>query len=503
MKRKEPEPEEEGEEERVSEDFYYHRCMGLFFRRSGYVKKAVQDSEMPFRQEGIPMPIFSEDKSRTEFDRERSGKPELNQDFGGQKKFIAAGYENFFDYYRLLSATNRHFYEMVLDELPCHFYVDAEVHLDTNKNLYLEGTEQLFFEEVFAQMIELGYIESAKDVRVVTLDSSSDRKFSKHYLFKIEGKCFRNNYHCGAFMRRLHNRFLRLYGQPHENMFFFWSDKETEFQYDAHKHNKLFFADVCVYTMRRQFRLYYSSKLSAPERILLREGEDRQEYLTNPVMNKQAFMDTLIQRVPPGSLILDCPEENGSTPQSSSHRRFFITGEEPGAKQMRIGTYDGGERDPARQPEVARRNSFPAVCAKMVPLVQEQLKDGGIAQQATHFFPLSRIVSISTSSKACSLVDEGFHRNNHIYWVVDLKKRVHYQKCKSDRCNGKRTPPKLITDPKYLREIDQYLLEESEAGGTSHDTQKSLQIFSECANLFSFADQPIDPSTVLPWTSSE
>ncbi len=468
----------------VDTAFFDNRAKSRLFQRASFVAKAVEQSEAPHGLK-CPIPIFSEDKSEEEFEIERARR-NAPLEFGGQKKFLTAGYELFFAYYsQALSKTGRHFYEMVIDDVPCHLYIDAEIYLTTNTPLArsCDELEELFFKELYGLMHDLNYIESDTDVRVITLDSSNDAKFSKHYLVKMRDKCFKNNYHCGAFMRRLHNRMLERYGQPDSNMFFYWSDKETEFKYDAWKHNKTFIADLCVYTKRRQFRLYGSSKRSAPERILLREGESRAEYLASGTLEREVFFDTLIQYIAVDTEIVTCLEVNGEVePVSSSHRRFFL--ENGGAFKRSKHVEDTESQSITNFYEPAQRSQFPSICQKMLPLVQAQLRDNALAQQVTHYFPISRILSVSTSSHMCELVTEGCHRNNHVYYIVDLRRRVLYQKCTSQRCLNKRGTPIPIRDETALREITDFIEHEATNGTTSETACKQLQLISESACFY-------------------
>ncbi len=44
---------------------------------------------------------------------------------------------------------------------------------------------------------------------IIDLDSSDDRKFSRHLLFRLpQGYCFANNIHCGNFVKKICNKLL-------------------------------------------------------------------------------------------------------------------------------------------------------------------------------------------------------------------------------------------------------------------------------------------------------
>ena len=159
----------------------------------------------------------------------------------------------------------RNFYETILIDVPCHLHIDAEFSLLTN-----EKTEQgSWYEEKMIQIIndialELELVDNVnKQLEWIILDASNAKKFSRHYIVKMtSGKAFRNNYHCGAFMRRVEKRILETYGQDMStNPFYLWSEKETEFIYHPSKMNKTCFFDMTIYNQRRQFRTVGSVKV--------------------------------------------------------------------------------------------------------------------------------------------------------------------------------------------------------------------------------------------------
>lgn len=243
----------------------------------------------------------------------------------GAKCFVTAGYEAFWREYTHTPPHDRCFYEIVLHDQPCHLYVDVDMdrtlnpEVDTERERWMQ-TE--FLAECRTCILELGMVSSTNDIRVVTLDSSKDGKLSKHFIIKLSKACFTNNYHCGAFVRRIRNRLLRKHGMPIEkNPFFVWK-REKDRKNPGNTVQVLdFYADLAVYTQRRNWRLYGSTKRSGAYRPLFVEGEK------NPLgtsLDKKTFMDCLVQRIDPKETApMDCLEENGSTPWSTNDKNIM------------------------------------------------------------------------------------------------------------------------------------------------------------------------------------
>lgn len=288
----------------------------LFFKA---IRKEAQDlksihTALRYSNEGNRgLPIFSYDL------------PPKSPTDEGLKGFVVASYQSFWEEYRKLLPKNRCFYDIVLDNFPCKLYIDVDVNLTVNKITPAEfdDLKTRFFDECFKLLMELKLIEKPSDVEIVTLDSSNEVKISKHFVFA--NLYFKNNFHCGAFMRRLRNQILENYGfDMPANPFFQKAQVKDRDNKGKMKVVDQFFADLAVYTLRRNFRLFKSSKkkFSGPLRFLVKEGDRANP---NEPIDSKTFFDCLLQFVNvENPRVVECLESNGTEPISTSKQDYLV-----------------------------------------------------------------------------------------------------------------------------------------------------------------------------------
>jgi hypothetical protein len=182
-------------------------------------------------------------------------------------------------------------YEVVLEGVPLHLYLDLEASRETNKGLDAEQLVQDLLEELKVFMCQ-SYLAVPNtvllDPKLVVFDSSTSRKFSQHIIYKLNGVLFGNNYICGALMRNFHLHLIQRFGPPASNRFF------VNPEASAKEKHKVCILDFAVYTKNRDFRLIGSCKRkgsSSPKttlRWLWIQGAPGQ-------LNKKLFLEGLIQ----------------------------------------------------------------------------------------------------------------------------------------------------------------------------------------------------------------
>lgn len=246
----------------------------------------------------------------------------------GRKRFEVASYSAFRDLYRETPPVDRCYYEIILKDMPTRVYVDVDAQLSLNPvmspavitemmGVLVSEIEQLINELVFE--IDEDHIPWAP----VRLDSSKASKLSKHLVFDVH---LRNNYHCGAFMRKVRNRVVAKFekapgtgDRDSDHPYYLWARVK-----DPTKPNsgetilvRTFFADLTVYTKRRNFRIYGSAKRIPGALPLLAEGENGFSWDT--------FNRCILQRRAEGEAVVDCLESDGSVPTSTSDTNFLRT----------------------------------------------------------------------------------------------------------------------------------------------------------------------------------
>lgn len=356
------------------------------------------------------------------------GLDKVNPKNQGSKVYIVAGYDRFFDVYSKMKPENRCFYETVLPDLPCHLHVDAEFIREKNPETDQNWVDKTLKVECIQFMIELEMIKSENDVGIVVLDSSNDVKFSKHYLLVIkDGTRFKNNYHCGAFMRRLKNRMLQKYGEERtKNPLFVWSSrKKKEEEINPDKACD-FVADICIFTFRRQFRLLGSTKRKGTFRPLLPEGVDKNNF----VLTKERLYESLIQRIDDYSKlkIAECKEENGEEPISTSRKK----------------EKNDVERSQLRFPSqglISKKESFTSdkpppftdkIGRALLNAWQKKTGYSGGDLNILYYNSEYQTIRFDSSTKYC-LSKGDYHTGNHIWFRVYLKTRTFAQGCYSEK----------------------------------------------------------------------
>lgn len=280
----------------------------------------------------------------------------------GIKDYICTGYNRFWDTFFTKNLQNEllpvnlstlNFYEIILPDLPCHLYIDSEVFLANNGNdkLHIEKIHKEFKEEITLFMIKKKYIESERELLIMELDSSNEKKISIHYIFKIikcndkdntndnaiiVTKMFKNNFHCGEFIHQFEDEMFRKYGSDiNRNKFFFNPEKMEK---GPGRNDKTPIYDPGVYTTYRVFRTYGCSKFGSVARPLLplKEKDKREEYINGKrKLMKQEFLNNLIQYVDPmtmtnkdnnnGIVMIECRNRDGTEPTAKGRRMYKST----------------------------------------------------------------------------------------------------------------------------------------------------------------------------------
>uniref|UniRef100_UPI00358E84B2 DNA-directed primase/polymerase protein isoform X2 n=1 Tax=Myxine glutinosa TaxID=7769 RepID=UPI00358E84B2 len=124
----------------------------------------------------------------------------------GGRKFVATTYAEFWHYYHPRCACPRtvpyHYYEVIPEESPCNLYLDVEFYYEFNPGKDGPALTSLLIEYICANLVTTFSLPiSRRDV--LSLDSSSSTKFSRHLIFHLPDAAFRNNRHAGRFLSEL------------------------------------------------------------------------------------------------------------------------------------------------------------------------------------------------------------------------------------------------------------------------------------------------------------
>lgn len=385
----------------------------------------------------------------------------------GAKQFFLTSYKKFWICFKRTGLEYRCYYEIFMEERPCHLYADLEFSKDTNKGI--DGDELCAEIETYVKqsMIELGYVERESDVRTIALDASSASKFSRHYIFKMEekgidgethNKVFVNNYHCGAFFRRIQNRIVKDHGKIDDlnNKFFLWGEDEKDFVYKPVEKNRQFIIDMGVYTKNRQFRLPWNTKYLKNRYFQFLEKPIELGKLTGKFMDTllDQFMDAMATYV---DLVNDskvfCLELDGSQPTSTSNKRIFREDPDEIDTFMPVSSSSKRKRDPTTIiPRGNKEISHPVFdeIARFICEIWNSTNGVWFKEYNTEYMT----ATFETRSRDCHYKGSQ-HKGNNIYFVADFKRLRFRQKCldETDCQPYFRMPPdRLDKLPQQIRE---------------------------------------------------
>jgi hypothetical protein len=448
---------------------YYKTFYRLQVAIDYQTEQLLEQSEIHGRT--ILLPIFAIDR--------------YNQKGNMVKMYVVCNYNSMWNYYsRVLTVDTRHFYEIILLFEPCHLHIDAEVETKNNPTADEKFLHNTFIGEVFILLIELNIISSEKQVKLITLNSTNPSKISKHYKFEIEGKIFRNNYHCGSFARQLDEKLLKKYGpkkptlnengELKENPFWVWKDSQTEF---TNHEEKTGFMDLSIFTKNRNFRIFGSSKKNKPAFTLKKEDDNGNILET---FDKETFYSTLLQRHDDNDELIDCLED-GIEPVSTSISKGQKKRKPSPSKKLNVSFTK------------VQMTEKPTVYDVYIEMIREHIQKydkDDIIIQISKSEEAPYILNVSTTSHYCELLSKSQgsttvtsrHKSNNVYFVINTNKNIYYQKCYDDRecCNRKDKKSAEYKFPKIV--LDSIIQEEAK----TDELWLNDNLISEYLDCFNF-----------------
>jgi DNA-directed primase/polymerase protein len=338
-------------------------------------------------------------------------------------------------------------------------------------------------EEEFVSLVlrELGRVTNVPEAslqreHVVSLDSCTPKKYSRHLIFTTPGYCFESVVSVGLFVRhvvaelsiqRAKYRVLsgesddELSAQQHEMVavdpadFLSVHPERLEQMFVRNADGaELFFADLGVYTRNRNFRLFMSSKrgrnaplTSAPTNAFVFASD------------RDLFMASLVCPVGDASVIeIDAACHVGASAVSSAVRHLAPSGAR--APQIRRSTdavsetwqrlsavLDSGVARAAPNAESRMRDGavvegfgsspFSDVDAAVLALAQGRPGCGGRGKIRawTHFREDGVLLLSLQDNRWCGNVQRQ-HKSNNVFYVCDMQRSVAVQKCYDPECRA-------------------------------------------------------------------
>lgn len=119
--------------------------------------------------------------------------------YSGQRRFLVSTYDDFWRRYNNMNPKFRHHYEVIQEGLPCHLYFDLEFNKRDNAGRNGDEMVDVLISVIFEALLEKYSIQGNKEW-ILELDSSTEAKFSRHLIIRIEKTAFKDNSHAGAFV---------------------------------------------------------------------------------------------------------------------------------------------------------------------------------------------------------------------------------------------------------------------------------------------------------------
>ncbi|KAL7254166.1 hypothetical protein ACSBR1_008546 [Camellia fascicularis] len=312
----------------------------------------------------------------------------------GQRRFLVSTYEEFWRRYKNMNPRFRHHYEVIQEGLPCHLYFDLEFNKRDNAEKNGDEMVDLLISVVFDVLFDKYSIQGEHDW-IVELDSSTEEKFSRHLIIRLQKTAFKDNSHAGAFVAEVCSRIC--------------SARESDGRLEKLLVSKdsgsagspcQLFVDTAVYSRNRCFRLPLSSK-AGKNSILLPTGR----FKCKNMSEEDVFMASLIcnmdvdcEKLLICKMDLDCVKVlQFDTEVNSDFQK------QSGASQEF--TLNSCTSDVSRT-YLMGKSPFPALDAFV-----------------------ESIASV---------------RNVSVMYIVDLRRAIYYQKCHDPDCRGYRSPLRPI-----------------------------------------------------------
>ncbi|KAI8564889.1 hypothetical protein RHMOL_Rhmol03G0217800 [Rhododendron molle] len=353
--------------------------------------------------------------------------------------------------YKNMNPRFRHHYEVIQEGLPCHLYFDLEFNKRDNTKKDGDEMVDLLITVVFDALSDKYGIQGDHDW-IVELDSSTEAKFSRHLIIRLQKTAFKDNSHAGAFIAEICSRINNEKGSDRKFEKLFVSKDTSSADIPSQ-----IFVDTAVYSRNRCFRLPLSSK-AGKNSVLLPTGR----FKCKNMSEENVFMASLIcnmdadcEKLLICKMDLDCvkalqfdTEINSEFQKqsSASHEfmlnsctsdlsRTYLIGKSP------FPTLDVFVESIATIGNVSGGAFFRKLHLLAVRWLEWTLY--GKIRSWYWFSEYGMMVYSMSRNRYCERIGRE-HKSNHVIYIVDLRKAVYYQKCHDPDCRGYRSPSRPI-----------------------------------------------------------
>ena len=355
----------------------------------------------------------------------------------GTREYCASKHD-WWQRYKLEEKCKRHYYELLREDTPCHLYFDLEYSKKANPDIDGEKLVDRLVELLEEELRTTDEIDaSAFDPKehVVELDSSNDGKFSRHLVVQLPARqVFLNNSHCVHFVRKL---WARIESRRKDDSLcdaMFVHKELGDDRVDS-------FIDLGVYSRNRVFRLYLSSKRTAPgekeKPRLLPTGR----FWSNPDASSKEEPDK-------ETFERSRAAARGTIEALNMHSKIQFEGVNH-SSVLRGKTFQGYRTGSFSNSKGVGGNSI-GPCPRTASFVCEDFNGwsghGGAAIRSWTAFPEYGVLVLNLfGNRFCENVERA-HKSNNVMFVIDFREEAYYQRCHDPDCRGTRGPWHKLRD---------------------------------------------------------
>ena len=335
------------------------------------------------------------------------------------RSIIVTGYNKFFvRYMKDVQAKQRCYHEYIVGM--CNLYIDIDAERFGNPQLYEDNKAcDLILDMVYERLYERYKIKKER-VDVVCLDSSNERKLSRHYIFNIRDEngyytvAWRDSIQCGIFMNSIVARFNVT---QYPGLYVTAGQKA---------YTKNCIIDRQVYGRNKSLRTYMSGKPKDPTR-LLRTPQELDNRSTTP--NLITFLHSLVCYFV-GNEYKNMTQVLSMHEDVSRETKMVLNN----AQLMEL-TLKKEHKSRYSKRKVSSSNDIPDEYLEVVKKTLKHSLYGMCYDKQTN--------SLRTwvDSKVCEIAGKK-HSKNHVYYTFNFDKGIYYQGCLSENngCVGKHGP---------------------------------------------------------------
>ena len=434
----------------------------------------------------------------------------------GKRKYIVGNLGRFFQHYwRETDPRSRHYYELIPEGTPCRLYFDLEFAKEINY-ITPDEAEALMTDFIDELCIEfqITYDISLSRSCIVDLDSSNDKKFSRHLIIHLpNGEIFADAFSAGLFVKRFVGRLAEEQStgalerrrttlakhlfvnkrapksvDPEFSNSCHTTDVDAFPRHEFDNKKLTCFVDLGVYTRNRLFRLMGSTKFGHEPSAALRIADSNMFCFPAGFDNTKFFLPLRATNVSSSSFSLSGGPKSTHS-QDRDHEAFCASLDwEMHARALALTLVvptnttetnapilmeqDNGCQYPVNPKVAFISNRCKLPCRTCYGASPIETLDNFILQLSTRGGIQGRIRSWlmeggqlsyqMSNNRWCENIGRA-HKSNNVIWNVNLKCRTYWQTCYDTECRAanfsgttKHLPAEVASDVSdYL--IDQEL----------------------------------------------